>query len=128
MPNKINKILLLSLIPAVSLLIWHGNITAIEIKDFVVQLICLGIFFVSVLKVVLSDRIRIRKDPLVGFVAAYGALMLVAYALSNQASINTRALIPQIYGIITFILVIHCFSGKDAKGILHLGSGLPWEI
>ena len=74
----------------------------------------------SVLKVVLSDRIRIRKDLLVGFVAAYGALMLVAYALSNQASINTRTLIPQIYGIITFILVLHYFTGKDIDWITSL--------
>jgi len=120
MGTKICRFLILFLIPAVALMIWHGNITAIEIKDFVVQLTCLTILCVSLLQGVFSNRIRIRKDPLVGIVAVYGTLMLVGYALSNRSSLNTKALVPQIYGVITFLLVIHHFSKKDIGAVTFL--------
>ncbi len=117
MRTRVCRFLILSSIPAVALAIWHGNITAIEIKDFIVQLTCLIILSASTLSALFTHRIRIRKDPLIVIVVFYGILMIAGYAISNRSSLNAKALIPQLYGVIAFLLAVHYFSVKDIKTV-----------
>lgn len=106
------------LILAVALLIWHGNITAIEIKDFVVQIICLLILLISILRLLFLERIVIHKNPVILLSFLYITLMVVAYFFTNRVSLNTKALIPQVYGVLIFIFVTHYFQKHEVKLII----------
>jgi len=118
--NIMCRFLLLALIPATALIIWHGNVTAIEIKDFVVQLSCLAILCIATVRIIFLGRIRIRKDPLLALVAFYGVIIFVGYILSNRSSINTRALVPQLYGLLIFLITVHGFEKKHISIITAL--------
>ncbi len=107
-------------IPATGLLIWHGNITAIEIKDFVVQSTCLTVLCAAIVRIFFLERIRIRKDPLPALVAGYGIIMLLGYLLSHRASITTRSLVPQLYGLLVFLLTVQSFDKKHVRTITAL--------
>jgi len=121
---NICKTLVLLLIPAVALLIWHGTKTAVEIKAVAVQLVLLMVFCITVLNLLFANEIRIRRDLFHGLVAAYGIIMLVGYMMTRRSSINTDALIPQLYGILTFFLTVYCFDKRHIKTILSLCTGI----
>lgn len=112
---KVCRFLILCLILAVALVIWNGNITAIEIKDITVQIICQIILLVSILRLLFLEKFAIPKDPVILLTVLYGILMILSYLSTNRVSLNAKALIPQIYGVLTFILVIHYFGKKDIR-------------
>jgi len=89
-----------------AIVICQGNKTAIEIKDFVVQIICLLVLALSALNLLFKDKISISKSPVVILPAIYGILMTAAYAHTNRCSLNYQAVLPQLFGIIIFMLVI----------------------
>ena len=121
---SICKTLVFLLIPAVALLIWHGTKTAIEIKAVAVQLVLLVVFCITVLNLIFKDEIRIPKDPLLGFTAAYGMIVIGAYWMTQRISLNTGAIIPQLYGILTFFLTAYCFDKRHIKTIASLCTGI----
>lgn len=82
-PETVCRSLFLLLIPSTALVVWHGNLTAIEIKDFVVQVITLTVLGIIGIRISFLDKIFIRKDPLLGLAAVYGLIMILGYLLST---------------------------------------------
>ncbi len=121
---KLSRCLILALIPGVALVVWHGTRTAIEVKDVVGQLVILVVLCIASVGLLFVKEIRIRKDFLHGSVAAYGIIMLVSFAMGQRSSINTRAMMPQLCGVLTFFLTAYCFDRRHIKPILSLFTGI----
>jgi len=118
---KICRASILFLTLAVALVIWHGNKSAIEIKDFIVQIVYALIFGLSGIRLLFQDRMVIRKDPLIILVIIYGILMTGAYLLNtSRCSLNYKALIPQLCGVMTFIWVILYFDKTDIEKLIRV--------
>ncbi len=117
---KICRGLILFLILAVAIVIWHGGRTAIEIKSVVVQITCMLILFLSALNLLSEDKILISRKPVVILAGVYGILMTGAYLRTNMSSLNYQALMPQLFGILVFMLVIHHFSKDDIGKLICL--------
>ena len=122
--EKICRFLILFLILTTSIIIWQGNKTAIEIKDVVVQVTCLLILGLSALNLLFKDEILISKSPLVILAAVYGILMTAAYVHTNRCSLNDQAILPQLFGIAIFMLVIHHFSKDDIGKLIGVLVGV----
>ncbi len=118
--KNICRYLILSLLAAVVFVVWNGNMTAIEIKDIVVQIVCLIVLGISAIRVLMKEKIIIPLNPLVLLVAVYGLLMFCAFLSTNRTSINYTVLIPQIFGIIIFFLVITYFNRNDIQKLTLL--------
>ena len=78
------RFLIQFLILIVALIIWNGNLSAIEIKDFAVQIICHIILLISLLRLLFLDKFTLPKNPMVLLAIFYGLLMILAYIFTNQ--------------------------------------------
>jgi len=118
---RISRFLILFSIFAVALTVWKGyGMSAIEIKEPVVQMTCLTAFVLFFLDMLLfRDKISLSRDPLVIFVVLYAALMTAAYFRTNQCSLHYEAWLTQLSGIITFMVVICCFDKADVGTLVR---------
>ncbi len=104
-----------------AIVISQGNRSAIGIKDFVVQIICLPILALSALHLLYNkDTIFIPKAPLAILPVVYGMLMTGTYLVTSRCSANYQALTPQLLGIVIFILIIHHFRKADVGRLIHV--------
>jgi hypothetical protein len=111
--TRICRGLIFFLIIAVATIIWPNSRTAIEIKDFVVQVTYLVILAFSGLSILFKERFTVRRDPVMISAAVFGILMIAAYMTTNQCSPNEKEVIPQLCGVMTFIFVTHWFDKDD---------------
>jgi len=116
---KICRFLILLLAFSTALLIWNGNTTGIEIKDFVVQIIILGMLAITAVRWLYEDELRIPMSPQILLTLVYGAFLISVYLLTYRSILNTKAFLPQLYGLITFILVIHYFDKNDIRKLIY---------
>ena len=116
---KICRFLILLLAFSTALLIWNGNTTGIEIKDFVVQVIILGMLAITAVRLLYEDELRIPMSPQILFILVYGAILISVYLFTYRSILNTKAFLPQLYGLITFILVIHYFEKNDIRKLIY---------
>jgi len=105
--------LIFFLIIAVATIIWPNSRTAIDIKDIVVQVTYVVILAFSGLSILFKDRFTVRRDPVMISAAVFGIMMIAAYMTTNQCSLNEKAVMPQLCGVMTFIFVTHWFDKDD---------------
>lgn len=122
--DNICRTLIYLLIPAVALVIWHGTKTAIEIKAVIAQCGLLAVLGLSAVKLLYKEEIKIPKDPLLGLIAAYGAVVIGAYVATQRTSLNTNAIIPQVYGIATFFTAVFYFDRRHIYLLVSLCAGV----
>lgn len=101
------------MIPAVGIAIWNGNMTAIEIKAFIVPFFYAAIFGILGVRLVFGDKISVPRDPVILLSVLYGILVAVSFFKTTGSSMHFGAMIPHVCGVLTFILVVLCFEKKD---------------
>ncbi len=112
------RYLIFFLIAAVVFAVWNGNMTAIEIKDIIVQVVCLVVMAVSSVRLLMNNKITIPLNPILLPAVLYGLLMFCGFLSTARNSINYSVFIPQIYGVITFFLFIFHFTRDDFRKVL----------
>ena len=117
---KICRSLIFFLIIAVVFAVWNGTMTAIEIKNIVVQLVCVIIMGLTVMRFLLKEKISIRLDPIYIMAGLYGLILIGGYLGSTRSSLNYNNFIPQIYGLIIFFLISIYFTKEDIPNICFL--------
>ncbi|MGD9200913.1 MAG: hypothetical protein PVI26_05075 [Chitinispirillia bacterium] len=91
--------------------------TAIEIKNIIVQLFCIIITGLTVMRFLLKEKISIRFDPIYIMAALYGLILIGGYLGSTRSSLNYNNFIPQIYGLVIFFLISIYFKKVDIPDI-----------
>jgi len=101
------------------LAVWHANLTAIEVKDFLVLsgLVLINIW--NLLAVLRKNSMTFRFPILNLAVLFYLAAITAAFIFNTtRSSINYRAFIPQAAGPILFLSVLTLLKFRHLKGLI----------
>ncbi len=118
--RKTCRSLILFLMVAVVFAVWNGNMTAIEIKNIIVQVICIIVMGITVMRLLLKEKYCLQLNPLLVAAGLYGLIMIGGYLGSNRSSLNYNNFVPQIFGLILFFLISVYFSKNDIRKICLL--------
>lgn len=118
--EKLARVLLLFLIPAVTFSVWNGNATAIEIKDIIVQIVCLLVMGILGMIVLLKEKVYVQKDILLSLSVGYCALLIFSFLNTNRLSLNYDIVVPPLYATTSFLLFSTFFRKNDVSLILRI--------
>lgn len=114
------KNLFLIFIPIITLVVWNGNATSIEVKLPLLQVL------ISLIIVLLSFHLLYKKEIVIHYdipiiiTSIFLFVITYKYFTTPLMSINYRAAMPQIYSILTFGVVYTLFKKEHIKFLLEI--------
>lgn len=110
-------LLLLFLTP---LIVWNGNRTAIEIKDFVAELGILFIFLMTAMAYITKAELRFSVSLPTIAAILYAGILSLSFLRTPQSSMNLKGVMPQLLGVGCFLCVAILFRQRDVKSIIQV--------
>jgi O-antigen ligase len=114
------RIILYILILGTALIIWNGNLTAVEIKCYFVQI---GVLFIAIFipaQLIRDGEIRCTRNVIPWIAGLYLICLIVGYLRTNFTSLNYHAFVPQLFGVLFFFIIVQRAGTIKIKTIISI--------
>lgn len=114
------RYLFLIFLPIITLVVWNGNATSIEIKlPFLQAVVSLEIILIS-FYFFKKKEFNLFYDIATLLTLIFLLISFYSYFSTVRMSINYRSAMPQIYSIVTFFIVYILFKKEHLKRLLEI--------